>query len=115
MSDDSVILPTEPQEVLNAEIRLPFVADKENNPPSVSVNVQERPEDSSLIELDDWTVSSIDMESDTCVLSCSLSVDTDKLYKMKELPVVEIEVKTKDRFKSHKHAVKLHLGTVYNL
>ena len=64
-----------------------------------------------MVELVDWTVSHVDKESETCVLSCSLSVNTDKLYRMKELPIVHIEVKNKDGVKNHKHDVKIEIGT----
>ena len=96
--------------VFVTDVKLPFVANNENTP-VVSVEVPLKSGDTSLVELADWTVSHIDNESETCVLSCSLSVDSGKLYKMKEVPVVQVEIKTKDGLHSHKHAVRLDSGT----
>ena len=95
------------------DVKLPFIVDNEENSPVVSVEIPYKPEVTSLVELTDWTVSNVDKESESCVLSCSLSVDSDKLYEMKELPLIQVEVKTKDRFYSHKHNVKLELGMFY--
>ena len=102
----------ESEGVLVSDFTLPFIVehDTEENTPNVSVDIHDHAEDTPLVEVVDWTVSNIDKESETCVLSCSLSIDTDKLYRMKELPVVEIEVKTKDGLNTHKHALKLEHG-----
>ena len=109
-SDEVVQLCKEPEDLLLTQMKVPFVVVKEEDNTTVSVEVQGKPEDISLIKLVDWTVSSVDKESETCVLSCSLSVDTDELYKMKELPVVQVEVKTKGGEHAHKHTVKLEPG-----
>ena len=110
VSDESLVLPVKLQDRLLADVKLPFVVDKEDILPRLSVEVSDKPEDSSLVQLADWTVSQVDKESETCVLSCSLSVDSDKLYEMKELPVLQVEIKTKDGVHSHKHTVKFEYG-----
>ena len=110
-SDISVSVAKQSDDVLVTEIQLPFVVQKEqSNPPSVTLQVHHQPEDTSLVELVDWIVSDVDKESETCVLSCSLSVDSDKLYKMKQLPLIQIEVTTQDGLRSHKHDINLQLG-----
>ena len=103
-------MPIEQRENVLVDIELPFDVDKDEKTPVVSVEVPLKSGDTSLVELVDWTVSQVDKESETCVISCSLSVNTDKLYKMKELPVVQVEVKTQDGLKSHKHHVQIELG-----
>ena len=115
ISEEVLELGEQNEGVLTADIKLPFVVDREENAPMVSVGVSDKPDDTSLVELKDLTVSNVDKESETCVLSCSLSVDTDELHKMKELPLIQIEVKTNDGFKSHRHCIKLEKGIVSNL
>ena len=106
------------EESLQLQLQLPFVVNEEKEI-NVTFNcdtdaqINEREVETAvpqLVSLVQWTVSHVDKESETCVLSCSLSVDSDKLYKMKELPLIQIEVKTEDGLKSHKHDVTLKLG-----
>ena len=98
------------QGILSTILKLPFVVDEDEKSPRVAIELPDKPGDTPLVELVEWTVSQVDKELETCVLSCSLSVDSDKLYKMKELPLIQIEVKTKDGLKSHKHDVMLERG-----
>ena len=110
-SEDIVNVAKETDGIIVADFELPFIVDKEENTPIVSVQlVPHKLHGASVVELVDFIVSNVDNESETCVLSCTLSIDTDELYRMKELSLIQIDVKTKDGFKSHKHHVKLELG-----
>ena len=103
---EKTLLLTEETTDIQVSFAVPFAAD--NNTFGVVANVTGC--DESLLSLGDWNCSEIDEESETSLITCSFIVDTDRVLKLEDLPVVDVTVSDRDGFKKHTLAVKFEAG-----
>ena len=66
---------------------------------------------SSLAALVNWKVTG-ESEDDSSKpqVFCQFELDSEKVFEMKELPVLEVNVSTKDGTRKHSHATILEMG-----
>ena len=110
-SEETVVVSEDSQE-MRTEIRLPFEVDKETFDLSVVVIVDGVQDDNDMptAKVLDWDVLSFDETSNTSLISCTFETDFDKLYRMQQVPLLEVVVSHKDGFSTHHHAIHPQLG-----
>ena len=98
---------------VKTEFEVPFIVDKKSSDVSVNVKpISEVSKDSEkLLELIDWTVSNVDSESNRCLVTCTFKADSDKLFLIDDLPVLEVTVSSKDGIATHENKTHLEIGT----
>ena len=92
---------------------VPFLFDLENKDdiivsftPEKSVDDMELP----LAQLIDWNVSDSVDGSSKAFIFCRFELDSEKVLQMENLPVLEVNIMSKDGIRKHSHATALELG-----
>ena len=85
------------------------------------LTVSFNPEDSvsgtdlPLARLIDWNVTDSDGYFLNPMLCCQFEMDSEKVLKLDQLPILEVNVTTKDGTRKHLHATALELGKSFEI
>ena len=73
------------------------------------------PEESRLAQLVDWKLTDSGMEGEATLIYCQFELDSGRLLELDQLPVLEVNITTKDGLRKHSHATSLEIGNLFKL
>ena len=104
---------TEPKTLtIETSALVPFLANQEEQNIVVSFTPVEsaNKEVSPVARLVDWCVTEPATESSDAVICCKIELESEPLFELGQLPVLEVKVSTKDGLQKHLHSTVLKLG-----
>ena len=75
---------------------------------------QDDPDSLPLAKLVNWTVQEQSDKGSNPVICCNFELDSERVMEMDQLPVLELNVSTKDGLKKHSHSTVLQMGNFIN-
>ena len=92
---------------------VPFLFDLKNKDDIV---VSFTPEDNlisgskPLARLVDWNLTDADSESSISMICCRFELNSDRLFELDQLPILDVNVSIKDGIQKHLHSTILEIG-----
>ena len=75
---------------------------------------QDDPNSLPFAKLVNWTVQKQSDKGSNPVICCNFELDSERVMEMDQLPVLELNVSTKDGLKKHSHSTVLQMGNFIN-
>ena len=93
-------------------VSIPFMSELNNTEDIVVYLI---PEDSQLAQLVGWKLTDSGMEDEAPLICCQFELDSGRLLELDQIPVLEVNVTTKDGLRKHSHATTLEIGNSFKL